>query len=117
MAKSDGHIKAKRQEQRITRSLNQIKEEARNALASGSKWFAKSDVISKHFRIEAKTKATPSKSFSIKREWLDKIGAEAFETGKIPVLAFSFGDNKDYFVLEDRHFYELVEEFVRGRGK
>lgn len=78
-------------------------------MASGSMWFAKSDVVTKNFRIEAKTKIKPSRQMVIKKEWLDKIREEALETGKIPVLAFSFGENTDYFVLEARDFYELAE--------
>lgn len=84
-------------------------------MASGALWFAKSDVITKHFQIESKTKAKPSKSFTIKKEWLDKIEHEAFDSKKIPVLAFSFGDNNDYFVLRDRDFYSIVEELLELR--
>lgn len=76
---------------------------------SGAIWFDKSDVISKNFRVEAKTKIKPSKSFTIKKEWLEKIEKEAFLTGKTPALAFSFGDGKDYFILSDKDFYEIVE--------
>lgn len=76
---------------------------------SGAIWFNKSDVVSKHFRIEAKTRIKPSKSITIKKEWLDKIEKEAFLTGKTPALAFSFGDGKDYFILSDKDFYEIVE--------
>ncbi len=77
---------------------------------SGAIWFNKSDVVSKNFRIEAKTKVKPSKSITIKKEWLDKIENEAFLTGKTPALVFSFGDGKDYFILTDRDFYSIVEK-------
>lgn len=76
---------------------------------SGATWFNKSDVVSKNFRIEAKTRTKPSKSITIKKEWLEKIEKEAFLTGKTPALAFSFGDGKDYFILSDKDFYEIVE--------
>lgn len=76
---------------------------------SGAIWFNKSDVVSKNFRIEAKTRTKPSKSITIKKEWLEKIEKEAFLTGKTPALAFSFGDGKDYFILSDKDFYEIVE--------
>jgi len=75
---------------------------------SGAIWFNKSDVVSKNFRIEAKTKIKPSKSIIIKKEWLEKIEKEAFLTGKTPALVFSFGDGKDYFILSDKNFYEIV---------
>lgn len=84
---------------------------------SGAIWFNKSDVVSKNFRIEAKTRTKPSKSITIKKEWLEKIEKEAFLTGKIPALAFSFGDGKDYFILSDKDFYEIVERLgdIDGR--
>jgi hypothetical protein len=85
-------------------------------MASGALWFAKSDVVSKLFRIEAKTRAKAGqKSITVQKEWLDKIKEETFGTDKMPALAFSFGDTKDYFVLEDRDFYSLVEELIELR--
>jgi Holliday junction resolvase len=101
--------KSQKQERRITKSLQEIKEEARQTMSSGAIWFNKSDVVSKNFRIEAKTRTKPSKSITIKKEWLEKIEKEAFLTGKTPALAFSFGDGKDYFILTDKDFYEIVE--------
>ncbi len=89
--------------------MQEIKEEARQTMNSGAIWFNKSDVVSKNFRIEAKTRIKPSKSITIKKEWLEKIEKEAFLTGKTPALAFSFGDGKDYFILSDKDFYEIVE--------
>lgn len=102
------HRKSKKQEQRITMDLNSIRERARMTPGSGSKWHSKSDVVTDRFRIEAKTKEKPSKSITLKKEWLDKIGIEAFETGKTPVLAFSFGDGRDYYVLEKNDFLAMA---------
>ncbi len=80
---------SQKQEQRITKTLKEIKEEAKQTMNSGAIWFNKSDVVSKNFRVEAKTKVKPSKSITIKKEWLDKIENEAFLTGKTPALVFS----------------------------
>ena len=107
--------KSQKQEQRITKSLQEIKEEAKQTMNSGAIWFDKSDVVSKNFRVEAKTKIKPSKSITIKKEWLDKIEKEAFLTGKTPALAFSFGDGKDYFILTDEDFYMIVEKLNEMR--
>lgn len=90
--------------------------EARRQLASGSLWFAKSDVVSEMFQIEAKTKVKPSKSMTIKKQWLEKIALEAFQNNKIPLLTISFGDGIDYYVIEDREFLALIEEIVELRG-
>lgn len=115
MSKSRGQIASRRQETRITKSLQQIKQQAKRVMASGALWFAKSDIVSELFQIEAKTKEKPSQSMTIKKEWMDKIEQEGFDNKKIPALAFSFGESTDYFVLRDRDFYTLVEELVELR--
>lgn len=115
MAKSLGQIQSRKQERRIVKSLKEIGLQARQQMASGAMWFAKSDVISDMFQIEAKTKAKPSKSITLKSEWFDKIHQEALMVNKIPALVFSFGDNVDYFVLRDRDFLEIVEELLALR--
>lgn len=117
MSKTEGQRRSHLQERRITKSLKEIGIEARQQMASGSVWFAKSDVISELFQIEAKTKAKPSKSISVKKEWHEKIEHEGFEANKIPALVYSFGDSTDYFALRDRDFLALVEELVELRGK
>lgn len=117
MAKTPGQIRSKKQEQRITRSLKEIKMDAKVQMASGSMWFAKSDVISELFQIEAKTRAKPCKSISVQKDWHDKIAIEALEVGKIPVLVYSFGDLTDYYAMEDRDFLALVEELQELREK
>lgn len=108
---------SRKQEGRITRTFKQIQEDARRMMASGAMWFCKSDVVTQLFRIEAKTKVKPSKSITIQKEWLDKIELEAFETGKIGILAFSFGGSKDYLAIESTEFITLMEELIELRGK
>lgn len=103
------------QEMRICKSLKEIQEQARCTVGSGNKWTDKSDVVTEQFRIECKTKATKSKSITLQKEWFDKISMEAFETNKIPLLAFSFGDRQDYFTLESEHFIALVNELQELR--
>lgn len=115
MAKSEGQVRSKKQEQRITRSLKEIGLQARTQMASGSIWFAKSDVISDLFQIEAKTRAKSSKTITVKKEWLDKIELEAFESNKTPATVISFGDTTDYFIIRDKDFLTLVEELIQLR--
>lgn len=117
MSKTQGQIRSQRQEKRITRSLQEIGLQARTQMASGAIWFAKSDVISDLFQIEAKTKANPSKSISVKEEWHSKIEQEAFDNNKIGALVYSFGGNTDYFSLRDKDFLSLVEELVELRQR
>lgn len=117
MAKTEGQIRSKKQEQRITRSLKEIGMQARTQMASGAIWFAKSDVISDMFQIEAKTKAKPSKSISVQKLWLEKIEQEAFENNRVGATVISFGDNTDYFIIRDRDFLTLIEELRELRER
>lgn len=109
------HDASKRQEKRITKSLNEIGDVARKQVASGALWNLKSDVVSSLFRVEAKTRVKECKQITIKKDWFDKIEREGFETGKIPALVISFGNNKDYFCIEDTYFLPLVEELISLR--
>lgn len=106
--------KSQKQEKRITKSFNELLE-GRARIASGNQWFCKGDYSNEMFLLEAKTKASPSKSMSLKKEWFDKIELEAFQDKKIPLLAFSFGDGTDYIALKERYFLELVEELLELR--
>lgn len=107
---------SKIQEKRITKSLKQIIKNTKRQIASGAMWFAKGDILSSFFLIEAKTKVKPSKQFTIKKEWLEKIYSQALEVGKIPVLAISFGDNEDYYVLRSKDFIEIIAKCFREGG-
>ena len=78
---------------------------------SGATAFNKGDVTTDSFLIEAKTCMTEKKSFSIKKEWLEKNKEEAFEMGKsYSALAFNFGpDTDNYYVIDERLFRILKE--------
>ena len=78
---------------------------------SGATAFEKGDVTTDNFLIECKTCTTEKKSFSIKKEWLEKNKEEAFEMGKsYSALAFNFGpDSENYYVIDEKLFKELIE--------
>lgn len=78
---------------------------------SGATAFNKGDVTTDKFLIEAKTCITEKKSFSIKKEWLEKNKEEAFEMGKeYSALVFNFGpDTDNYYVIDERLFKQLME--------
>lgn len=67
------------------------------------------------FFIEAKTPTKEQTSFSVKREWIDKMREQAFEQGKYHcALAFRFDpDGDDYFVIDSRLMRELVK-YIEG---
>ena len=78
--------------------------------SSGSSAFLKGDVISRKCLVECKTAMTEKKSFSIKKEWLEKIDEQCFEMGKqYPILAFDFGDGENYYILNEKMMKKFVE--------
>lgn len=81
---------------------------------SGATLFQKGDVILKKYGIllECKTKMDSSKSFTIKKEWLEKNKEDAFGMGCIPsrsTMAFDFGDDDGtYFIISYKFFKEIL---------
>ena len=99
--------KSSQQEKRIAKAMN-----GKQVVGSGSTPFLKGDVIAGKLFIEAKTKMEPSKSISVKKEWLEKAKTQALATRKEDyTVAISFGDNKDYYIIEDT----LMEDFYKSR--
>lgn len=95
------------QEKRIEKALG-----AKRTTNSGAGKFDKGDLfIGSDWLIEAKTCMEPRKSFSIKRDWLDKLKEEQFATSKLyRTLCFDFGDEKDrYYILDEHTFKQLIE--------
>ena len=97
-------------EQNIADALNRIPtiREARRSRASGALWFEKGDVIDKILHPECKERAA-EKSFSIKREWLEKATEECKFNDKVMCLPFRFkGDDQIYTVMRNEDIMELV---------
>ena len=83
---------------------------------SGGTKFGGGDVHTKHFLIEAKTPTKEQTSFTIKKEWMDKMRMQAFEQGKQQsVLAFKFSpwEDKNYYVLDEAQFL-LFLNYMEG---
>lgn len=79
-------------------------------IGSGSTPFLKGDVTTPDLFIEAKTKAQESKSITLKKEWIDKAREQMYQMRKENfALAVSFGDGRDYMVIEAEYFSELYE--------
>lgn len=78
---------------------------------SGAIRFGAGDVTTDDWLLECKTCTTEKKSFSIKREWLDKNEEEAFAMRKAyNALAFNFGpDTDNYYIIDERTFKHVVE--------
>ena len=105
--KNSTRAKSSQQEKRIAKAMG-----GRQVVGSGSTPFLKGDVIVDKLFIEAKTKMEPSKSIAVKKEWLEKAKAQAISTRKEDyAVAISFGDNKEYYIIEDT----LMEDLYKSR--
>ena len=77
---------------------------------SGATVFKKGDVTTDNWLFEAKTKTSESKSFTIKREWLEKNKEEAFAMGKdYNALVIDFGDGKQFYLVDEKTFLNLMK--------
>lgn len=85
---------------------------------SGATSFFKGDVRTDHLLLECKTSTKEVKSVSIKKEWLEKLNEERFAMGKQhSVLAFDFGDGKDYFIIDKRLMSMLLDTLEKYYGE
>ena len=103
---------SKRQEQRVAKAVG-----GKRQPNSGATPFYKGDVITDQFLIEAKTKTTDCKSFTIKEDWLLKNEEEAFAMNRDSALCFDFGPsaNKRYYIISERLFDLLQQCLEEGR--
>lgn len=105
------------QSNRIADGLSKAGVKAHRRRGSGSAWYAKGDVFSSMFLVEAKDKASPSKSRTIHRDVFDKIKLEAIQENKIPLYVVGFGDGRDFFIMEDTDFYHLVDRLITAETR
>lgn len=93
------------QEKRIAKKFH-----GRKQLNSGATMFQKGDVITDKILIECKTKVKESKSISIQKDWIEKLKEEAFAMRRpYWAIIFNFGDNEDYFIINEKLFKQLIE--------
>ena len=92
-----------KQEKKIAKAV-----QGQQVANSGATAFRKGDVTTENWLFEAKTKTTESKSFSIKREWIEKNKEEAFAMGKdYSALVIDLGDGEQFYLLDEKTFLEL----------
>ena len=73
-----------RQERKVAKAVG-----GRQVANSGAPTFVAGDVITDQFLIEAKTKTTDCKSFTIKEDWLLKNEEEALQWAEIQLCALT----------------------------
>ena len=94
-----------RQEKKIAKEVG-----GKKVANSGATTFSKGDVRTDNFLIEAKTCTKEQKTFTVKREWIEKNQEEAFAMGKMfSAVAIDFGDGEQYYLINQKLFNKLVE--------
>ena len=72
-------------------------------------YLVNGDITTKDWLFEAKTCMKEQESFSIKKEWLYKLKQESFAMNKeFYSLVFNFGDGKDYYILDEKTFIQII---------
>lgn len=105
--KSSTRAKSSQQEKRIAKAMG-----GKQVIGSGSTPFLKGDVIVDQLFIEAKTKMEPSQQITVKKAWIDKAKEQSLAMRKRDyAVAISFGDPKEYYIIEDT----LMEELFKSR--
>lgn len=105
------------QEKRIANKLN-----GKISSNSGAGLFNKGDIICSDasLLIECKTCMEPKKSFSIKKDWIEKNKEESFRLRlDNHVIAFNFyyQDKKDYYIIDDKLMDFLVKKLEEENNK
>ena len=79
---------------------------------SGASDFSAGDVVLEHFLIECKTCMKEQTSFTIKKEWIEKVHKESFSKDKFDgIVAFNFGPEKEnYFIINENLMHFLIEK-------
>ena len=78
---------------------------------SGATPWAKGDVVTDKFLLEAKTKTKSSNSITIQKEWFEKQKQESAFLGKpYTAVVFSFGpDEEQHYIIDEELFQVLLE--------
>lgn len=101
-----------KQEERVARLFN-----GKRTPQSGGGKFILGDVLAEDFLVECKTSVTVKDSYSVRRDVLNKADEQRREMGKsFYALAFSFGDEEDFFVLNKKameYFLSLQQEAIK----
>ena len=104
-------VRSKAQEDQVAKATG-----GRRTPNSGATTFGgKSDVnVANLISVECKTKMTSSESISIKKEWIEKLRAEAaFDGHEYTALAFNFGPNEEMHYIIDEYLFQTLIEILK----
>lgn len=102
---------SKRQESRVAKNIN-----GKRQANSGATMYNKGDVITEDFCIECKTATTEKASFSIKKDWVDKLKEEAFAMNKpYWAVCFNFGglENKENLYIINEQLFKQLQNYIK----
>ena len=105
--KNSTRFYSSKQEKKVAKALD-----GKQQSNSGATAFNKGDVVLDNCLIECKTTTSEKKSFTVKKEWLEKNKEEAFAMNKeFNALAFDFGDGGDiYYVIDEKTFKQFLKK-------
>ena len=99
-----------KQEKAVAKSLG-----GRQTANSGATNFSKGDCYTDKFLVECKTCVEDKKSFSIKKEWIEKNKEEAFAMRKpYSTIAFNFGPNSENYYVIDERLFKILKDVLEG---
>ena len=94
-----------RQEKRVAKLVG-----GKQVPNSGAIRFGAGDVTTSRILIECKTVTKPQKTFTVKKEWIEKNQEEAFAMGKsYSAVAIDFGDGVQHYIISQSLFNKLVD--------
>ena len=78
----------------------------------------KSDVHTKTWSIECKTKMTDCDSISMKKDWITKLQHEAvFDGTKYTAIAISFGPSSDNYYIIDKFLMQELMNYLETKNE
>lgn len=100
-----------RQEKQVAKDMN-----GKRSSNSGAAKFSCGDVYTNLTLFECKTVTKECKSYSVKKEVLDKLKKEAFELGKeFSIMVFNFKpDGEMFYVVPEKQFKRLIETYTEN---
>jgi len=94
--------KSVKQEKQLAKDLG-----ARRTPQSGAQTTSPNDMTIKGGYV-LESKATKSKSISLKKEWLEQLKQSPINFGKIPVLVVEFSIKDRYIIMDNKDFLKIV---------
>lgn len=95
------------QERKVAKAIN-----GKMVPNSGACSFVAGDVLTSQFLLECKTVTKQQKTFTIKKEWIEKNKQEAFAMHKpYSAVVIDFGDGEQHYIIDEKLF-KILKEYL-----